>query len=151
MGKDQGSVIGTLVERQTRLIRLLHLPLRDSATLHAALAARMGDLPRSLLRSITWDQGTEMARHTDITATLGIPVYFCDSHSPWQRGSNENANGLLRQYFPKGTDLSLHPPQHLRAVEDEINNRPRMVLADRTPTELFKLLLASSDQPLLRR
>jgi transposase, IS30 family len=151
VGKDQGSAIGTLVERQTRMIRLLHLPRRDAETVHAALAARMGDLPPALLRSITWDQGTEMACHTTVTATLGAPVYFCDSHSPWQRGSNENANGLLRQYFPRGTDLSVHDPDHLRAVEDEINSRPRIVLADRTPTELFSLLLASPDQPLLRR
>jgi transposase, IS30 family len=92
-----------------------------------------------------------MARHTEITAALRAPVYFCDSHSPWQRGSNENANGLLRQYFPRGTDLSVHGPQHLRAVEDEINSRPRIVLADCTPTELFAMLLASPDQPLLGR
>lgn len=151
VGKDQGSAIGTLVERTTRIIRLLHIPQRDSQTLHDALAARMSDLPPWLLRSITWDQGTEMARHTDITATLGIPIYFCDSHAPWQRGSNENANGLLRQYFPKGTDLTVHHPQHLRMVEDEINRRPRLVLADRTPIELFEALLASPNQPLLRR
>jgi IS30 family transposase len=151
VGKDQGSAIGTLVERTTRMIWLLHLPQRDSEALHAALAARMGELPPALLRSITWDQGTEMARHTQITATLGAPVYFCDSHAPWQRGSNENANGLLRQYFPKGTDLSVHNPAHLRAVEDEINRRPRIVLADRTPAELFAALLASPDQPSLRR
>jgi IS30 family transposase len=151
IGKNQGSAIGTLVERQTRMIRLLHLPQRDSDALHAALAARMSDLPPSLLRSITWDQGTEMARHTEITAVLGTPVYFCDSHSPWQRGSNENANGLLRQYFPKGTDLSVHHPQHLRAVEGEINSRPRIVLADRAPIDLFTVLLASPNQPLLRR
>jgi IS30 family transposase len=151
VGKDHGSAIGTLVERTTRMIRLLHLPQRDAQTLHGALTARMVDLPPSLLRSITWDQGTEMARHTDITATLRIPVYFCDSHAPWQRGSNENANGLLRQYFPKGTDLTVHRPGHLRAVENEINRRPRMVLADRAPADLFAALLASPDQPSLRR
>jgi transposase, IS30 family len=92
-----------------------------------------------------------MARHTDITAALQVPVYFCDAHAPWQRGSNENANGLLRQYFPKRTNLSVHGVEHLRAVEDEINARPRAVLADRTPAELFAALLASSDQPSLRR
>ena len=85
----------------------------------------MADLPAALLRSITWDQGTEMARHLTITRSLGAPVYFCDSHSPWQRGSNENTNGLLRDYFPKGTDLSTHSPQHLLAVENELNNRPQ--------------------------
>ena len=84
-----------------------------------------------------------MARHTAIAATLGAPVYFCDSRSPWQRGSNENANGLLRQCFPKGTDLSIHTPQRLRAVENEINNRPRHILGDRSPAELFTALIAS--------
>jgi transposase, IS30 family len=98
IGKDQGSAIGTLVERQTRMVRLLHMPYRDSDTLHDALKARMAGLPPLLLRSITWDQGTEMARHLTITRSLGAPVYFCDSHSPWQRGSNENMNGLLRDY-----------------------------------------------------
>jgi transposase, IS30 family len=95
IGKDQGSAIGTLVERQTRLVRLLHLPFRDGVTLHGALTARLGDLPPALLRSITWDQGTEMARHLTITRTLGAPVFFCDSHSPWQRGSNENIVSLV--------------------------------------------------------
>ena len=151
LGKDQRSAIGTLVERQTRLVRLLHLPARDSDHLHDALAARMGDLPAGLLRSITWDQGTEMARHLDIAKTLGTRVYFCDSRSPWQRGSNENTNGLLRQYFPKGTDLAVHSPGHLRAVEDELNRRPRIVLDDRAPTDLFNELLASSRGPVLRR
>jgi transposase, IS30 family len=151
IGKDQGSAIGTLVERQTRMVRLLHLPQRDGDALHEALKARMGDLPTALLRSITWDQGTEMARHLTITQSLGTPVYFCDSHSPWQRGSNENMNGLLRDYFPKGTDLSVHPPGHLLAVENELNNRPRHVLNDRAPAELFAALLASVRPPVLRR
>ena len=92
-----------------------------------------------------------MARHVAITASLGAPVYFCDSHSPWQRGSNENTNGLLRDYFPKGTDLSIHPPQHLLAVEDELNARPRLVLENRTPAELFTALLASPEPPVFRR
>jgi IS30 family transposase len=92
-----------------------------------------------------------MARHTDITADLGIPVYFCDSRSPWQRGSNENANGLLRQYFPKGTSLNIYTPDHLRAVEHEINNRPRHTLEDRSPAELFTALLTSTNHQLLRR
>ena len=151
IGKDQQSAIGTLVERQTRLVRLLHLPQRDGDTLHDALRARLGELPAELRRSITWDQGTEMARHLAITKTLGTPVYFCDSRSPWQRGSNENTNGLLRDYFPKGTDLRLHPPEHLLAVETELNNRPRRVLGNRSPAALFELLLASRIQPVLRR
>lgn len=99
-GAHNQSAIGTLVERQTRMVRLLHLPFRDGDSLHAALTARMRDLPAALLRSITWDQGSEMARHTTIARSLGAPVYFCDSRSPWQRGSNENANGLL-EWTPK--------------------------------------------------
>jgi transposase, IS30 family len=151
IGKDGGSAIGTLVERQTRLVRLLHLPQRDGDALHQALAARMADLPPGLLRTITWDQGTEMARHLAITRSLGAPVYFCDSHSPWQRGTNENTNGLLRDYFPKGTDLSIHSREHLLAVENELNARPRRVLNDQTPTGLFTILLASENPPVLRR
>ena len=151
VGKNQGSVIGTLVERQTRLIRLLHLPSRDADSLRVAISASVADLPASLVRSITWDQGIEMARHIDITADLGAPVYFCDAHSPWQRGSNENSNGLLRHYFPKGTDLNHHSDEHLHAVENELNNRPRRVLGDRSPAELFNALLASPDHQTLRR
>ena len=151
IGRDQGSAIGTLVERQTRMTRLLHLRYRDADTLHDALTERMGGLPGGLLRSITWDQGTEMARHLTITRSLGAPVFFCDSHSPWQRGSNENTNGLLRDYFPKGTDLSAHSPQHLLAVENELNNRPRIVLNDQAPADLFAALLASGKPSVLRR
>jgi IS30 family transposase len=143
IGKSQGSAIATLVERQTRLVRLLHLPQRDGESLHTALRARLADLPRAMLRSITWDQGTEMARHTQIAQSLGVTVYFCDSHSPWQRGTNENTNGLLRDYFPKGTDLAAHSPEHLLAVEDELNRRPRIVLGDRSPVDVFNALLAS--------
>ena len=134
VGKNQGSAIGTLVELQTRMIRLMHLPARDADALRIAISTTISGLPTTLVRSITWDQGIEMARHTDITADLGVMVYFCDSRSPWQRGSNENANGLLRQYFPKGTSLNTYTPDHLQAVEYEINNRPRRILGDRTPT-----------------
>ena len=151
IGRDQGSAIGTLVERSTRLVRLLHLPRRDGDTLHHALQDRLGELPATLRRTITWDQGTEMARHLTITRSVGAPVYFCDSHSPWQRGSNENANGLLRDYFPKGTDLRVYSSEHLRAVENELNSRPRHVLGNRAPADLFAALLASPDQAVLRR
>lgn len=151
IGKDQRSAIGTLVERTTRVVRLLHLPRRDGDTLHEALKRRMGTLPAGLLRSITWDQGTEMARHLTITESLGAPVYFCDSRSPWQRGSNENTNGLLRDYFPKGTDQSVHSAKHLLAVENELNNRPRRVLNDQTPEDLFAALLVSESPLVLRR
>ena len=128
------------------MVRLLHVPHRDGETLREALKARMADLPAALLRSITWDQGAEMARHLTIAQSLGVLVYFCDSRSPWQRGSNENTNGLLRDYFPKGTDLSTHSTQHLLAVENELNNRPRLVLNDRAPAELFGALLVSNNR-----
>ena len=113
IGNNHSSAIGTLVERQTRVVRLVHLPRSDADSLHAALVARMQDLPPGLMRSITWDQGTEMARHLATAATLGAPVYFCGSHSPWQRGTNENTNGLLRDYFPKGVSLISHSPAPL--------------------------------------
>jgi IS30 family transposase len=151
IGDNHLSAIGTLVERQTRMLRLVHLPRSDAESLHAALVARMQDLPPALMRSITWDQGTEMARHLATTDKLGAPVYFCDSRSPWQRGSNENTNGLLRDYFPKGISVASHSPAHLLAVEHELNNRPRMVLKDCCPADLFAALLASSGPPLLRR
>lgn len=150
VGRGHQSAIGTLVERQTRLIRLVYLPERDGHAFHQALVARMRDLPAGLIRSITWDQGTEMARHLRISTDLGAPVYFCDPHAPWQRGSNENSNGLLRQYFPKGSDLSIYGVEHLLAVEDEINHRPRAVLHDRTPADLFATLLASASPSVLR-
>ena len=152
IGKEQRSAIGTLVERKTRVVRLLHLTQRDGESLHEALKRRMAGLPAGLLRSITWDQGTEMARHLTITKSLGAPIYFCDSRSPWQRGSNENMNGLLRDYLPKGTDLSTHSPEHLLAVENELNSRPRRVLNDQAPAELFAdALLASKSPSVLRR
>ena len=129
IGKDQGSAIGTLVERRTRLVRLLHLPNRDGEALHDAPKAKMTDLPLTLLRSITWDQGTEMARHLTITRTLGVPVYFCDSHSPWQRGSNESMNGLLRDYFPKSIDLRTYtaptPSGRRERAEQPTQTRPQ--------------------------
>ena len=151
IGNNHCSAIGTLVERQTRMVRLVHLPRSDADSLHTALVARMQDLPAGLLRSITWDQGTEMARHLTTTDKLGAPVYFCDSRSPWQRGSNENTNGLLRDYFPKGVSLTNHSPTHLLAVEHELNRRPRMVLQDRCPADLFTALLASQSPSVLRR
>nr|WP_241474348.1 IS30 family transposase [Mycolicibacterium neoaurum] len=151
IGDNHLSAIGTLVERQTRMLRLVHLPRADSDSLHAALVARMQDLPPGLMRSITWDQGTEMARHLATADKLRAPVYFCDSRSPWQRGSNENTNGLLRDYFPKGVTLANHSLGHLMAVERELNNRPRMVLQDRCPADLFAVLLASPGPSVLRR
>lgn len=143
VGPHSRSAIGTLVERQTRYVKLLHLPAHNSLELHAALVRVFGQLPAPLRRTLTWDQGTEMARHLDITADTGARIYFCDAASTWQRGSNENTNGLLRQYFPKSTDLSIHTARDLARVESELNRRPRIVLGDRNPEELFQALLIS--------
>jgi IS30 family transposase len=155
VGKDSGSAIGTLVERTTRFVLLLHLPPRpDGQPDHGALAvqeamtAKMSELPDQLLRTLTWDQGIEMTNHARIAAATGLDIYFCDPHSPWQRGSNENTNGLLRQYFPKGTDLSRWGAGYLDNIAAELNNRPRKTLDWRTPAEaLDKLLSNPSDPP----
>ncbi|MDX5570966.1 IS30 family transposase [Streptomyces sp. ID05-04B] len=144
IGKDGRSAIGTLVERATRYVMLLHLPGDHGAeAVLTALTATVQTLPAQLMRSLTWDQGSEMARHSEFTLATDIPVYFCDPASPWQRGSNENTNGLLRQYFPKGTDLSAHDPEHLTAVADQLNRRPRKTLGWETPAERLHKLLAT--------
>ncbi|MFJ8755382.1 IS30 family transposase [Streptomyces sp. NPDC102441] len=144
IGKDGKSAIGTLVERATRYVMLLHLPGDHAAeAVLTALTATAQTLPAHLKRSLTWDQGSEMARHGEFTLATDIPVYFCDPASPWQRGSNENTNGLLRQYFPKGTDLSVHSPEHLDAVADQLNRRPRKTLGWETPAERLAKLLAA--------
>ena len=142
-GKNNKSAIGTLVERSTRFVLLLHLPAsHDAAAVAAAMTAAMGSLPAQLRRSLTWDQGSEMAGHAQITLATGLDIYFCDPHSPWQRGSNENTNGLLRQYFPKGSDLSVHSREHLEAVAAELNARPRKTLSWRTPAQALDEALA---------
>jgi IS30 family transposase len=150
VGPQHRSAIGTLVERQSRLVKLIHLSRPDSFELRDGLLRELVGLPAGLLRSITWDQGSEMARHLDITAATGVKVYFCDAGSPWQRGTNENTNGLLRQYFPKGTDLSRHSRTELALVERELNNRPRAVLHDRTPADVFTQLLTSATVLMLQ-
>ena len=133
-GASNRSAIGTLVDRASRYTILLHLPGRHTAeAVRDALIAAMSALPPRLRRSLTWDQGKEMALHTEISAALGMPVYFCDKASPWQRPSNENTNGLLRQYFPKGSDLRAHGPDDLAAVAAELNSRPRKTLGWDTP------------------
>ena len=145
------AAIATLVERHSRFVLLVKVDGKDTQTVTAALRTAIQRLPTELVKSITWDQGTEMARHLATTVELGAPVYFCDSWSPWQRGSNENTNGLLRDYFPKRVSLAGHSPAHLRAVENELNHRPRMVLQDRCPADLFTALLASQSRSVLRR
>lgn len=143
LGAGNASAIGTLVERTTRFVMLLHLPGDHTApTIAAAMVTAMADLPAFLRRTLTWDQGSEMASHTQIAAATGLNIYFCDPASPWQRGTNENTNGLLRQYFPKGTDLSFWGPGFLEKVATEMNNRPRKTLHWRTPAEALDQLLS---------
>jgi len=138
LGARQHSQIGTLVERKTRFVMLLALPDGRSTELVVnALSERILSLPDALRRTLTWDQGKELAAHERFTIKTGVPVYFCDPHSPWQRGSNENTNGLLRQYFPKGTDLRAYSQADLDAVADELNTRPRQTLGWRTPAEMY--------------
>jgi len=157
------SAIGTLVERATRFTMLLHLPRMDghrpgqsikngpALAGHGAKAVRdaitrtMTSLPEQLRRSLTWDQGAEMAQHARLRVDTGLAIYFCDPQSPWQRGTNENTNGLLRQYFPKGTDLSQHTADELDAVAHAINTRPRKTLGWKTPAEALDQVLANSD------
>jgi IS30 family transposase len=136
------SAVGTIVERTTGYLTLLHLPDGHTAdAVAAAVIERMTRLPAWFARTLTWDNGKEMARHQRVTAETGIQVYFADPHAPWQRGSNENLNGLLREYLPKGTDLSGYTAAQLQAIEDEINDRPRKRLGFYTPREeLAKLL-----------
>ena len=144
MGANNNSAIGTLVERSTRFVMLLHLPHgRSAESVRDAMAAKILTLPAALRRSITWDQGAEMAQHARFSIDTGIPVYFCDPHSPWQRGSNENTNGLLRQYFPKGISLRPFTAVDLDAAADSLNGRPRETLGWQTPAEkLDELLIA---------
>jgi transposase, IS30 family len=144
MGAGNQTAIGTLVERATRYTMLLHLPGgHDAEQVRDGLIETMKTLPEHLRGSLTWDQGCEMARHKQFTIATDIAVYFCDPHSPWQRGTNENTNGLLRQYFPKGTDLSVHGPEDLEHVAQELNRRPRKTLDWDTPAERLRDLLTT--------
>jgi IS30 family transposase len=155
------SAIGTLVERTTRFTLLLHLPrMKDfgqprvkngpalaghgAEAVRDAIASAIVTLPKQLRRSLTWDQGAEMAQHVQLRIETGLPIYFCDPHSPWQRGTNENTNGLLRQYFPKGTDLSRHSPDELEAVSSALNGRPRKTLGWKTPAEALRDHISST-------
>jgi IS30 family transposase len=159
------SAIGTLVERTTRFTMLLHLPRGEgygtqprtkngpalagygAEAVRDAIASTITTLPAELRRSLTWDRGKEMAKHAELKIAVGLNIYFCDPQSPWQRGTNENANGLLRQYFPKGTDLSRHTADDLAAVAATLNSRPRKTLDWRTPAEALNEYLQSSQQP----
>ena len=144
-GASNQSAIGTLVERSTRYVMLVHLPGGHTAEeVRDGLVRTIASLPEHLRGSLTWDQGTEMAAHRSFTAATNMPVYFCDPASPWQRGSNENTNGLLRQYFPKGTDLSVHGPEDLEHVAQELNGRPRKTLGWDTPAQRLRDLLTST-------
>ncbi|WP_205215173.1 IS30 family transposase [Amycolatopsis albispora] len=143
LGAGNSSAIGTLVERSTRFVLLLHLPHGHTAEhVRDAMIATITTLPAQLRRSLTWDRGNEMARHAEITLATDMAIYFCDPHSPWQRGTNENTNGLLRQYFPKGTDLTRHTADDLAAVAAELNERPRHTLGWLTPAQSLNRVLS---------
>ena len=145
VGQGNRSAIGTLVERSSRYVVLLHLPRgRTAEHVRRALTRQFATLPTELARTLTWDQGKEMAEHAQFTIDTNIAVFFCDPHSPWQRGSNENSNGLLRQYFPKNTDLSVYTRAELNAVARQLNNRPRQTLGWMNPSEVFSRFVAST-------
>ena len=145
---ESGSAVGTLVERMTRFVMLLHLPGGHTAEIvQEAMVAKMAALPEQLRLSLTWDQGSELANHVQIAEATGLSIYFCDPHSPWQRGSNENTNGLLRQYLPKGKDLSFYGPGTLDNIAAELNARPRKTLNWRTPAEALQALLSGQSDP----
>lgn len=146
-GKNKKSAIGTLVERSSRYVILLHLPNGHGAEeVEKAITAATQELPETLRRSLTWDQGSEMANHMQLKIATGLEVYFCDPRSPWQRGSNENTNGLLRQYFPKGQDLSRYGPDHLAFVSAQMNRRPRKTLGWLRPSQALERLLSDASQ-----
>ncbi len=147
LGTQGQSAIGTLVERSTRFVMLLHLPRGHGALeVQEAMIAATQRLPQLMWKSLTWDQGIEMRNHAQIKLATGLEIYFCDPGKPWQRGSNENTNGLLRQYFPKGTDLSQHGPDYLEFVAAQLNRRPRKTLGWLRPTQALGRLFSSSSE-----
>ena len=146
-GAGNKSAVGVLVERSTRLVLLCKMPDASAESALAAFTAKLNLIAAPMRQSLTYDQGKEMARHAELTARTGVKVYFCDPHSPWQRGTCENTNGLLRQYLPKGTDLSRHSQADLDAIADSLNSRPRATHAFHSPLEVFASMLASIHQP----
>ena len=144
IGGSKNSYIATLVERHTRYVMLAKVKNKDTESVVSALIKQSRKLPNELYKSLTWDRGKELADHQRFTLATNIDVYFCDPSSPWQRGSNENTNGLLRQYFPKGTDLSIHSHAKLNAVARQLNERPRKTLEFETPAERFNACVAST-------
>lgn len=143
-GAANRSAVGTLVERTSRLVLLARMDGLDAETTRCAFERSFDNVPEPLRKSLTYDRGTEMARHAQLTANTGIKVWFADPYSPWQRGSNENANGLIRQYLPKGTDLSPFDQDQLNEIAERLNNRPRKVLDFETPNEVFARLVAEA-------
>jgi IS30 family transposase len=143
IGGSRNSYIATLVERHSRYVMLVKVQNKDTESVVSALIKQAHKLPRELYKSLTWDRGKELADHHRFTLATDIDVYFCDPRSPWQRGSNENTNGLLRQYFPKGTDLSVYSQAHLNKVARQLNERPRKTLGFETPAERFNACVAS--------
>ena len=148
MGRHNRSAIGTLVERASRYTIVLPVDAaKRSESLRDSLITAFANIPAQLRTSITWDQGWEMSLHEQITAATGARIYFCDPHSPWQRGTNENMNRLLRDYFPKRSDLNVHSPRRLAEVAVELNNRPRKILDWDTPAERFGRLVETHRSP----
>jgi IS30 family transposase len=145
-GAGNKSSVGVLVERTSRLVLLAKMDDATAASALAGFSAKLNSIAEPMRHSLTYDQGKEMARHRELTARTGVKVYFCDPHSPWQRGSCENTNGLLRQYLPKSTDLSVHTQEELDAIADSLNNRPRATHAFQSPLEVFAAMLKAAHQ-----
>ena len=146
-GAGNKSSVGVLVERSSRLVLLARMPDATAAAALAAFTVKLNSIAAPMRHSLTYDQGREMARHADLARATNIRVYFCDPHSPWQRGTCENTNGLLRQYLPKGTDLAVYTQDELDGIADSLNGRPRATHNWRNPLEVFELMLANSHQP----